>query len=190
MKPASEIGKILWDETSIQRRVRELGAQIARDYQRLLAQTMAQNPPIAVALLRGAIIFMADLVRAMPIPVECDFMQIASYGKDSKPGASQLLRDLESPVKGRHLLIVEDIVDTGQTLSYLQQKLTQRGAASVRFCVLIDKTARRRATVRLDYVGFQLDEDAFLVGYGLDFAEKYRNLPYIAALKPEAIASP
>ena len=189
MKNALEIHKILWDEGTIQTRVRELGAQIARDYQLLLAEEIKHKPPIAVGLLRGAVIFMADLIRAMPIPVECDFIQIASYGKDSEPGAIQLARDLQNPVKGRHLLIVEDIVDTGQTLAYLQEKLTARGAASVKFCALIDKMARRRATIRLDYVGFQLREDAFLVGYGLDYAEKYRNLPHIAALKPEVVAS-
>ncbi|OGF55217.1 MAG: hypoxanthine phosphoribosyltransferase [Candidatus Fraserbacteria bacterium RBG_16_55_9] len=187
MKQAPEILKVLWDEAAIQVRVRELGAQITRDYERNLSETLTRNPPIAVGLLRGAVIFLSDLIRAMPIPVECDFMQIASYGKDSKPGTLQLVRDLQNSVCERHLLIVEDIVDTGQTLGHLAQKLTARGAASIRFCALIDKTARRRTPVELDYVGFRLQEDAFLVGYGLDYAEKYRNLPYIAALKPEAV---
>lgn len=189
MKPASEILKVLWGEAVIQARVRELGTQISRDYESLLSEDLAQNPPLAVGLLRGAVVFMADLIRAMFIPVECDFMQIASYGKASQPGELRFIRDLEKPVKERHLLIIEDIVDTGQTLSYLREKLTMRGAASVKFCAFIDKTARRQATVELDYVGFQLEEDAFLVGYGLDYAERYRNLPYIAALKPEALAS-
>lgn len=189
MKPSSEILKVLWDEATIQVRVRELGAQIACDYQHMMKEEITRTPPIAVGLLRGAIIFLADLIRAMPIPVECDFIQMTSYGKDSKPGNIEFIRDLQGPVKGRHLLIVEDIVDTGQTLGYLQEKLRARGAASVKFCALIDKTTRRRAAIKLDYVGFVLHEDAFLVGYGLDYAEKYRNLPYIAALKPEAVAS-
>jgi hypoxanthine phosphoribosyltransferase len=186
---ASEIGRVLWDEATIQARVRELGAQMSRDYQRLLGDEITQNPPIVVGLLRGAIIFMADLVRAMSILVECDFIQISSYGKGSKPGDLRLVRDLQSPMKGRHLLIVEDIVDTGQTLAYLHGKLRERGASSIKFCAFIDKTARRRKAVELDYVGFRLAEDAFLVGYGLDYAEQYRNLPYIAALKPKMLRS-
>lgn len=189
MKQPPEILKVLWDETTIQVRVRELAAQITRDYERSLGESLGRNPPMAVGLLRGAVIFLSDLIRAMPISVECDFIQIASYGKDSKPGTLRLIRDLESPVKNRHLLIVEDIVDTGQTLGSLQEKLKARGAASVKFCALIDKTTRRRTSVELDYVGFRMEEDAFLVGYGLDYAERYRNLPYIAALKPEAVAS-
>ena len=189
MKSSSAIHKIIWDEAAIHKRVRELGAQISRDYQHVLKEEITRTPPIAVGLLRGAVIFLADLVRAMPIPVECDFIQVASYGKYSKPGNTDLIRDLQSPVKGRHLLIVEDIVDTGQTLGYLQGKLRDRGAASVKFCALIDKTTRRRAAITLDYVGFLLEEDAFLVGYGLDYADQYRNLPYIASLKPETIAS-
>jgi hypoxanthine phosphoribosyltransferase len=133
------------------------------------------------------VVFLADLVRALTIPVEIDFLQISSYGKAAEPGALRLIKDLEGPIEGRHLLIVEDIVDTGQTLGFLRDQLSARGPASIKLCALIDKTARRRAAVELDYVGFHLREDAFLVGYGLDYAEKYRNLPYVAALKPEAL---
>jgi hypoxanthine phosphoribosyltransferase len=183
----SEIERVLWRAEEIRRRVGELGAQISQDYIELLGETLTERPPIAVGLLRGAVVFLADLVRELMIPVEIDFLQIASYGKASKPGALRLIKDLEGPVEGRHLLVVEDIVDTGQTLHYLREELLSRGPKSVKFCALIDKTARRRAAVELDYIGFRIDEDAFLVGYGLDYAERYRNLPYIAALKPEAL---
>lgn len=186
---APEIQKVLWSEEEIRARVKELSMQIASHYKQLLGDEILRRPPVAVGLLRGAVIFMADLIRAMLIPVECDFIQLFSYGKADRPGAVRLLKDLETPVQGRHLLIIEDIVDTGQTLGYLKELLSARGPASVRLCTLIDKTARRRRDIELDYVGFRLEEDAFLVGYGLDYAEKYRNLPFIAALKPEALTS-
>jgi len=182
-----EIARVLWRAEEIRRRVGELGAQISQDYIELLGEALTERPPIAVGLLRGAVVFLADLVRELTIPVEIDFLQISSYGKASEPGALRLIKDLEEPIEGRHLLIVEDIVDTGQTLHYLREELLKRAPASVKLCALIDKTARRKSPIALDYVGFRLDEDAFLVGYGLDYAEKYRNLPYIAALKPEAL---
>ena len=184
---ASDIERVLWDEATIQQRVRELGAEIAQDYQALLSDTLASDPPLIVGIFRGAIVFLADLIRAMPIPLECDYVQLYSYGKGSEAGEIQLLRDLGTPAQGRHILLVEDIVDTGQTLEFLREHLEARGAASLKICALIDKKPRRRVTIKLDYVGFVLEEDAFVVGYGLDYAERYRNLPFIAALKPEAI---
>lgn len=183
------IDRVLWDEATLQTRVRELGSEIARDYERLLADSLAENPPLLVGIFRGAIVFLADLMRAMPIPLECDYVQLYSYGKGSEAGEIQLLRDLGTPAQGRHILLVEDIVDTGRTLHFLCEHLEARGAASLKICALIDKKPRRRVKVPLDYVGFSLEEDAFVVGYGLDYAERYRNLPYVAALKPEAIAS-
>ncbi len=184
-----DIERILFTESQIAQRVRELGQQISRDYEQLLGERIFQEPPIAVGLLRGAVIFLADLARAMHIPLEYDFIAISSYGMSDKPGELKLLKDLERPVTRRHVLIVEDIVDTGQTLAHLQDLLRARGPASVRICALLDKTPRRVRSVKLDYVGFTLTEDAFVVGYGLDYAEKYRNLPYIAALKKSAIAT-
>ncbi len=184
---APDIERVLWDEATIRQRVRELGAEIAQDYQALLSDTLASDPPLIVGIFRGAIVFLADLIRAMPIPLECDYVQLYSYGKGSEAGEIQLLRDLGTPAQGRHILLVEDIVDTGQTLEFLREHLEARGAASLKICALIDKKPRRRVTIKLDYVGFVLEEDAFVVGYGLDYAERYRNLPFIAALKPEAI---
>jgi len=181
--------RILWDEATLQQRVRELGAQISQDYQALLGSALSENPPLAVGIFRGAIVFLADLMRAMPIPLECDYVQLYSYGKGSEAGEIQLLRDLGTPAQGRHILLVEDIVDTGQTLHFLCEHLEARGAASLKICALIDKKPRRRVEIPLDYVGFRLEEDAFVVGYGLDYAERYRNLPYVAVLKPEAIAA-
>lgn len=183
------LDRVLWDEATIRARVRELGAQISRDYQALLGNALEENPPLAVGVFRGAIVFLADLIRAMSIPLECDYVQLYSYGKGSEAGEIQLLRDLGTPAQGRHILLVEDIVDTGQTLEFLQEHLGARGAASLKICAFIDKKPRRRAEISLDYVGFSLEEDAFVVGYGLDYAERYRNLPYVASLRPEAIAS-
>jgi hypoxanthine phosphoribosyltransferase len=184
---AAEIERVIWDEETIRRRVWELGAEIARDYRAQLGDDLRGNPPLVIGVFRGAIVFLADLIRAMPIPLECDYVQLYSYGKGSEAGEIQLLRDLGTPVAGRHVLLVEDIVDTGQTLQFLCEHLEARGAAGLKICALIDKKPRRRVNIPLDYVGFQLEEDAFVVGYGLDYAERYRNLPYVAALRPDAI---
>lgn len=184
---AEELEAILISEDEIQARVRDLATQITRDYERLLGRTLMKNPPLAIGLLRGAVTFLADLTRAMPMPLEYDFMQLASYGPSHEAGQLKLVHDLTRPIAGRHLLIIEDIVDTGQTLTFLSQELARRGPASVRFCALIDKTPRRHPSISLDYFGFRIERDAFLVGYGLDYAERYRNLPYIAALKPDAL---
>lgn len=184
-----DIERVLFTESQIAQRVRELGHQISRDYEKLLGEKLWHEPPIAVGLLRGAVVFLADLTRAMTIPVEYDFITISSYGMSSTPEQIRLLKDLEKPITGRHVLLVEDIVDTGQTLAHLGELLSSRNPASLKICALLDKTPRRARAVTLDYVGFTLTEDAFVVGYGLDYAERYRNLPYIAALKKSAIIS-
>lgn len=182
----NDIERILFTESQIAQRVRELGEQISRDYEKLLAERLFREPPLVVGLLRGAVIFLADLARALRIPVELAFMAISSYGMSASPSEVRTVKDLEIPVAGRHILIVEDIVDTGQTLAHLQELLTARHPASLKICALLDKTPRRARTVQIDYIGFTLSEGAFVVGYGLDYAERYRNLPYIAALKKSA----
>jgi hypoxanthine phosphoribosyltransferase len=184
-----EIERVLFTESQIAQRVRELGQQIARDYEKLLGDRIFHEPPVAVGLLRGAVIFLADLARAMPIPIELAFMALSSYGMSASPSEVRTVKDLEIPIAGRHILIVEDIVDTGQTLAHLQELLKVRHPASVRICALLDKTPRRTRAVQIDYVGFTLTEDAFAVGYGLDYAERYRNLTYIAVLKKSAITT-
>lgn len=183
-----DVNRIVYDEAQIAERVRTLAAEIAADYRDLIGEArIHEEPPIAVGLLRGAFVFLADLARAMEIPIECDFIHISSYGRGTEPSEVKLLKDLDNPISGRHILVVEDIVDTGGTLDYLVELLEARHPASVKVCSLIDKTPRREATVNAHYVGFKLDEDAFVVGYGLDFAERYRNLPYIAELNPDSI---
>lgn len=183
----NDIERILFTESQIAQRVRELGQQISRDYEQLLGDRIFKEPPIAVGLLRGAVVFLADLARAMRIPIELAFMALSSYGMSASPGEVRTVKDLEIPIWGRHILVVEDIVDTGQTLAHLHDLLSARRPASVRICAMLDKTPRRVRAVKLDYVGFTLTEDAFVVGYGLDYAERYRNLPYIATLKQSAI---
>lgn len=185
----NEIERILFSEEQIAQRVRELGEKISRDYEQLLGAKLFPEPPLAIGLLRGAVIFLADLARALRIPIELAFMAISSYGLGTSSSEVRTVKDLEIPVAGRDILIVEDIVDTGHTLAHLQELLTARHPASVKICALLDKTPRRTRAVQLDYVGFTIPEDAFLVGYGLDYAERYRNLPYIAALKLSAIRS-
>jgi len=175
--------RVLFKEEELRRRVEELGAEITADYRRLLSKREGEQPPLAVGLLRGAAIFLADLVRAIDLPLEYDFITVSSYGNASSPGELRLLKDLVESVEGRDLLIVEDIVDTGRTLKYVQESLRRRGPRSLKSCCLVDKVARREVEVELDYVGFRLEEDEFLVGYGLDYAGLYRNLPYIAVLK-------
>lgn len=187
MKIPNEIERVLFSEEQIARRVRELGDEISRDYEQLLGAKLFQEPPLAIGLLRGAVIFLADLARALRIPIELSFMAISSYGIGTSPGEVRTVKDLERPIAGRHILIVEDIVDTGETLAHLQELLEARHPASLKICALLDKTPRRTRAVQLDYGGFVVPEDAFLVGYGLDYAERYRNLPYIAALKQSAI---
>lgn len=173
----NDIEKVVFSEEQLQARVKELGEQISRDY--------AGKCPLVICVLKGAFIFMADLVKNVTVPLELDFMAVSSYGASTKSsGVVRILKDLDVPVEGRDVLIVEDIIDTGLTLSYLIEVLQGRKANSIRVVTLFDKPARRTANMEADYKGFVLP-DEFIVGYGLDFAEKYRNLPYIGVLKRE-----
>ena len=174
-----DIAEVLLTEAQIKARVAELGAQISADY--------AGKDLMLVCILKGANIFLADLVREITIPLSYDFVAVSSYGADTKSsGVVRILKDLDESVESKHVLVVEDIVDTGLTLrlSYLLENLRSRRAASVKICTLLDKPVRRRMDVPVDYFGFQV-EDHFVIGYGLDYAGMYRNLPYIGILKPE-----
>jgi len=183
------IERILYDREAIAQRVRELGEAITKDYaQGKSARDPHGRPLLLVGVLRGAMLFMADLAREIQAEVEFDFISVASYGKGTvSSGQVRLIMDLNVPILERDVLIVEDIVDTGLTWSYLKRSFQARQPSSVRVCALIDKSARREASSTLDYVGFPLEEDAFIVGYGLDYAGLYRNLPFIGTLKPEYI---
>jgi len=180
------ISTILFSREEIERRVAELADAIVADYAHGDAAKDAHGRPLLlVCILRGALIFGADLARRLLIPVEYDLMSVSSYGNGTAPGAVRLIQDLEIPIGGRDILIVEDIVDTGHTITYLRRSLEARRPASIRVCTLIDKVSRREVEVDVDYAGFALEEDAFIVGYGMDFAELYRNLPFIGILKPK-----
>ena len=181
------IGKVLCSAEEIARRVKELGATISQDYRAGAGRDPHRRPLLVVGLLKGALPFMADLIRAIDIPMEYDFMAVSSYRGRTSPGEVRILKDLDSPVGSRDLLIVEDIVDTGHTLDHILRRLKAREPASLRVCTLLDKPARRQLDVPVDYVGFTLKENLFVVGYGLDYAELYRNLPYIGVLKPEYV---
>lgn len=166
-------------EEKIRKRVQEMAAEISRDYE--------GHRPLMVGILKGAFIFLADLVRALKIPVEVDFLAVSSYGKSTiSSGAVQIIKDLSEDIEGRHVLIVEDIVDTGLTLRYIYDLLQARKPASLKIAVLLDKKERRQVHVPVHYVGFEVP-DLFLVGYGLDFAEQFRNLPYIRELTEEEV---
>jgi hypoxanthine phosphoribosyltransferase len=170
-------GRVLISADELRTRVAELGAQISRDY--------GDEVPVVVGVLQGAFLFMADLVRAIPTELTTDFIGVASYGGAGRSsGQVRILSDLSMPVEGRHVLIVEDIVDTGLTISYLRRNLEARHPKSVKVCVLVDKIERRQVDVRIDYVGFTIP-NLFVVGYGFDYEGLYRNLPYVAALEGE-----
>jgi hypoxanthine phosphoribosyltransferase len=177
------IERVLFSEAEIRARVEALAAEISRDY--------AATPPLLVSVLKGALYFVADLSRALTIPVALDFMAITSYGPaQASSGAVRLIKDLDEEIGGRHVLLVEDIIDTGLTAAYLLRILRARDPASLRICTLLDKTARRIVdTLPIAYRGFEIP-DTFVVGYGLDYRQLYRNLPYIGVLKPEAVAAP
>jgi hypoxanthine phosphoribosyltransferase len=165
----------LFSSEQIQQRIKELGAEIARDYE-------GKNP-LLIGVLKGACIFISDLLRAIDLKLGIEFMAISSYGASTRTsGEVRIVKDLDVPIEGRDILVVEDIVDTGLTLSYLLANLASRGATSVKLVTLLDKHERREREVEINYLGFPIP-DAFVVGYGLDFAERYRNLPYIAVLK-------
>ncbi len=165
----------LFSAEQIQTRIQEMGIEITRDY--------AGREPLLVGVLKGACVFVSDLMRAIDLPLAVEFMAISSYGSQTRSsGEVRIIKDLDTPVEGRDILVVEDIVDTGLTLSYLLASLHTRGARSVRLAALLDKWERRERPVQIDYLGFRIP-DAFVVGYGLDYAERYRNLPYIAILQ-------
>lgn len=171
------IKKILVEEKDIEEKVKELGKQISEDYK--------DKDLLLVGILKGAVIFMSDLARSISIPVAMDFMAVSSYGRSSvSTGEVRINKDLDFSVENKHVLIVEDIIDTGYTLAYLTDNLRKRGASSVKVCTLLDKPERRKVDVSVDYLGFAIP-DEFVVGYGLDYAEIGRNLPYVAALKEE-----
>jgi hypoxanthine phosphoribosyltransferase len=172
---ASEVGEVLVSAEALQRRVAELGEQIARDY--------AGKSLLLVGVLKGAVFFLSDLMRFIDIPVEVDFMAVASYGSATdSSGVVRILKDLDAAIDGRDVLIVEDIVDSGLTLQYLMRNLGSRNPRTLEVCALLVKPARRKVELPTKYIGFEI-EDRFVVGYGLDYAERYRNLPFVAALE-------
>ncbi len=171
-----DIERILLSEDEIKAKVREIGSRISADF--------AEKDPIFIGVLKGCFIFMADLMRCVEIPCSMDFMAVSSYSGTSSTGAVKINKDLSQDIAGRHLILVEDILDSGMTLNYLKSYLNVRQPASIHIATLLDKPARRKADIYADYSCFEVP-DAFVVGYGLDYDERYRNLPYIGVLKPE-----
>jgi hypoxanthine phosphoribosyltransferase len=172
-----QIGEILVQPDDLKQKVRDLGAQISADY--------AERDLLLVCVLKGAVFFLADLMRNIDIPCEVDFMAVSSYGSETdSSGVVRILKDLDRPIAGRDVLIVEDIVDSGLTLQYLMRNLGAREPASLEVCALLTKPDRRKVELPTRYVGFEIP-DKFAIGYGLDVAERYRNLPYVAALADE-----
>jgi hypoxanthine phosphoribosyltransferase len=169
---------ILIHQRQVEARVTELAAEISRDY-------ADSSRFVAVGVLKGSVFFMVDLLKQISVPVAVDFFQTSSYGNATSPGEVKIRKDVDLSVRGADVLLIEDIVDTGYTLRTILDLLRFRGARSVKLCALLDKAERRQVDVPIDYKGFEI-EDLFVVGYGLDYAEKYRNLPYIAVLSPEA----
>ncbi|UKS26242.1 hypoxanthine phosphoribosyltransferase [Paenibacillus sp. HWE-109] len=177
----SDIQEVLYSEEQIQGKIKELGDQLSSDYE-------GKNP-LVICVLKGAFIFMADLVKQIRVPLELDFMAVSSYGQSTKSsGVVKIIKDLDVPVEGRHIIIVEDIIDSGLTLSYLIDVLERRNAKTISVVALFNKPARRTVELEPDYAGYVLP-DEFVVGYGLDYAEKYRNLPFVGILKPEIYTS-
>lgn len=173
----NDIGEILITDDQIREKTAELGRQITKDYR-------GKNP-LLICVLKGGLMFLADLMREIDIPVEIDFMAVSSYGDATESsGVVRILMDLDRNIKGRHVLIVEDIIDTGRTLTYIMENLRTRGPASIRVCTMLNKPARRVLDIPIDYVGFEIP-DRFVIGYGLDYGEIYRNLPFVGVLKPE-----
>jgi hypoxanthine phosphoribosyltransferase len=173
------VGEILIDEERLQTRIHELGAEISSDY--------AGRELLLVGVLKGAVFFMADLMRSITVPCEIDFMAISSYGASTdSSGVVRILKDLDINIENRHVVVVEDIVDSGLTLSYLVRNLESRGPASLEVCALLTKPGRREIEVEVGYVGFEIP-NKFVIGYGLDFAERYRNLPYVGVLHEDLL---
>lgn len=176
-----DVSRVIISEEELRNRVTELGAAISRDY----ADVVGKEGIVLISVLRGAAIFMADLARAIDIPLEMDYMAVSSYGKAAKSsGVVNIQKDLSGSITGRHVVIAEDILDSGLTLSYLLNNLESRKPASLSICTLLLKNREREVDIDCRYVGFECP-DEFIVGYGLDYAERYRNLPYIGVLKPE-----
>ena len=172
-----DIEKVLITEEELQEKVKELGAILTKDY--------SDKYPLAIGVLKGAMPFMGDLLKRMECYLEMDFMDVSSYGNSTvSSGEVKILKDLDTSVEGRDILIIEDIIDSGLTLSYLVELFRYRKAKSIKIVTLLDKPSGRKVDLKADYIGFNVP-DAFVVGYGLDYAEKYRNLPYIGVLKPE-----
>lgn len=172
-----DIKSIMISEEEIAKKVKELGRQLTEEYK--------GKDLLIVGILKGCMLFLSDLVRAIDLPLTMDFMVVSSYGTTTKSsGVVRIIKDLEREIEGKHILIVEDIVDTGLTLSYLVENFKTRNPKSVKICSLLDKPDRRKAQVDIEYVGFKIP-DEFVVGYGLDYGENYRNLPYVCVLKPE-----
>lgn len=173
----NDIDYILYNEETLNAKVEELGRAITNDYK--------GKAPFLIGVLKGCFVFMADIARAIDLPCDIDFMAVSSYGNGtSSTGAVNITKDLSRDIEGRDVIIIEDILDSGITLSYLKSYLNNRRPASIKICTLLDKPARRASDIRADYIGFTCP-DEFVVGYGLDYAEKYRNLPFIGVLKPE-----
>ena len=171
-----DIERVLFSEEELDKRVSEIAAEINRDY--------AGKEPMLISVLRGSFVFMADLIRKIEVPCTVDFMSVSSYGRGTtSSGQVQITKDLSDDIEGKDIIVVEDILDSGNSLSYLLQLLQARKPASMKLCTLLDKPDRRVKEVHVDYTGFTIP-DEFVVGYGLDYAEKYRNLPYIGILKP------
>lgn len=174
-----DIARVLIESEALQQRIAEMGAAITHDY--------AGSRPLFVGVLKGVLFFMADLLRAVHLPLEVDFMSISSYSPETREhGMVRITKDLETPLEGRHVIFVEDMIDTGLTLSYLLRLLSGRNPASLHVAVLFDKPSRRLIDIQPRYLGFRLP-DLFVVGYGLDHREQYRNLPFVGVLKPEAL---
>ncbi len=177
MDMRNDVAEILYTEDQLAEIVARMGRQISEDYR--------DKNLFMISVLKGSLIFMADLMRAVTIPCSIDFLSVSSYGAGTTTtGAVRILKDLDDSLEGKDLLIVEDILDSGVTLSFLMKNLSARNPRSIRLCTLLDKPERRKVDIHADYVGAQVP-DEFIVGYGLDYAEKYRNLPYIGVLKPE-----
>ncbi len=173
------VGEVLIDEERLQARIRELGAELSADY--------AGRELLLVGVLKGAVFFMADLMRHLAVPCEIDFMAISSYGASTdSSGVVRILKDLDINIERRHVIVVEDIIDSGLTLSYLMRNLEAREPASLEICALLTKPDRREIDVPVRYVGFEIP-NRFVIGYGLDFAERYRNLPYVGVLHPDLL---
>ena len=173
------ITHILFDEYTLANTVERLGTQISRDYQ---GQEL-----LVICILKGASVFMADLIRKIDLPIQIDFMAVSSYGHSTQSsGVVKINKDLDTDIENRHILIVEDIIDSGLTLKYLSENLQSRRPKSLKICTLLDKPERRKTHLSIDYTGFEIP-DVFIVGYGIDYAEHYRNLPYIGVISPNAL---